>query len=120
MKSLIDDALELHAMEKSTKDKMGIPEDEELAKIVEKLKVNITIVGCGGGGSNTVNRLQQSGIFGADIVAANTDAKHLLHIHSPHKILLGKTLTKGLGAGALPEVGERAAMESEEDLKQYV
>ncbi len=120
MKSLIDDALELHALEKSTKEAMGTPEDEELAKIVEKLKVNITIVGCGGGGSNTVNRLQQSGIFGADIVAANTDAKHLLHIHSPHKILLGKTLTRGLGAGALPEVGEKAAMESEEDLKQYV
>ena len=120
MKSLIDDALEMHALEKSTRETLGSPEDQELAQIVEKLKVNITIVGCGGGGSNTVNRLHQSGVFGAEIVAANTDAKHLLHVHSPHKVLLGKTLTRGLGAGALPEVGEKAAAESEEELKQYV
>jgi len=120
MKSLIDDALEMHAMEKSTKETLGTPEDLELAQIVEKLKVNITIVGCGGGGSNTVNRLHQSGVFGAEIVAANTDAKHLLHVHSPHKVLLGRTLTRGLGAGALPEVGEKAAAESEDELKQYV
>ncbi len=57
MKSLIDDALELHELQKSTKEALGTPDDEELAKIVEKLKVSITIVGCGGGGSNTVNRL---------------------------------------------------------------
>ena len=120
MKSLIDDALEMHAMEKSTKETLGTPEDLELAQIVEKLKVNITIVGCGGGGSNTVNRLHQWGVFGAEIVAANTDAKHLLHVHSPHKVLLGRTLTRGLGAGALPEVGEKAAAESEDELKQYV
>jgi cell division protein FtsZ len=120
MKSLIDDALEMHALEKSTKETLGTAEDQELAQIVEKLKVNITIVGCGGGGSNTVNRLHQSGVFGAEIVAANTDAKHLLHVHSPHKVLLGRTLTKGLGAGALPEVGEKAAAESEEELKRYV
>jgi len=120
MKSLIDDALEMHELEKSTKETLGTPEDDELAKIVEKLKVNITIFGCGGGGSNTVNRLHQSGIFGAELVAANTDAKHLLHVHSPHKILLGRMATRGLGAGALPEVGEKAAMEAEEELKQYV
>ena len=120
MKSLIDDALELHETTKDSKMPEGAPDDEELAKIVEALKVNIAIVGCGGGGSNTVNRLGQAGVFGAELVAANTDAKHLLHVHSPHKILLGKMLTKGLGAGALPEVGERAAHEAEEDLKNYV
>ena len=119
MKSLIDDALELHAQEQS-KAPLGTPDDEELARIVEKLKVNITIIGCGGGGSNTINRLSQSGVFGAELVAANSDAKHLLHVHSPHKILLGKTTTRGLGAGALPEVGERAAQEAEEDIKPYV
>jgi len=120
MKSLIDDALEMHELEKSTKPALGTPDDEELAKIVEKLKVNIAIVGCGGGGSNTINRLSTAGIFGAELVAANTDAKHLLHVHSPHKILLGRAVTKGLGAGALPEVGERAAQESEEELKNYI
>lgn len=119
MKSLIDDALELHAMEQG-KPALGTPDDAELMAIVEKLKMNITIVGCGGGGSNTVNRLSQSGIFGAELVAANSDAKHLLHVHSPHKVLLGRSLTKGLGAGAMPEIGERAAQEAEEELKAYV
>ncbi|MGB2825891.1 MAG: cell division protein FtsZ [Thermoplasmata archaeon] len=120
MKSLIDDALEIHETSKDSKTPVVTPDDAELAKIVETLKVNIAIVGCGGGGSNTVNRLGQAGVFGAEIVAANTDAKHLLHVHSPHKVLLGKMTTKGLGAGALPEIGERAAQESEEELKTYV
>jgi cell division protein FtsZ len=120
MKSLIDDALEIHETAKDSKAQAGTPDDEELAKIVETLKVNIAIVGCGGGGSNTVNRLGQAGVFGAEIVAANTDAKHLLHVHSPHKVLLGKAITKGLGAGALPEIGERAAQEAEDELKTFV
>lgn len=120
MKSLIDDALEQHELAKSTQMPLGTPDDEELAKIVEKLKVNIAIIGCGGGGSNTINRLSTAGVFGAELVAANSDAKHLLHVHSPHKILLGRNTTKGLGAGALPEVGEKAAQEAEDELKAYV
>jgi cell division protein FtsZ len=120
MKSLIDDALEMHETSKDSKAPVETPDDAELAKIVETLKVNIAIVGCGGGGSNTVNRLGQAGVFGAEIVAANTDAKHLLHVHSPHKVLLGKATTRGLGAGALPEVGEKAAMEAEDELKTFV
>jgi len=120
MKSLIDDALEQHELAKSTQMPLGIPDDEELAKIVEKLKVSIAIIGCGGGGSNTINRLSTAGVFGAELVAANSDAKHLLHVHSPHKILLGRNTTRGLGAGALPEVGEKAAQEAEEELKGYV
>ena len=120
MKSLIDDALEIHETSKDSKAPAETPDDAELAKIVKTLKVNIAIVGCGGGGSNTINRLGQAGVFGAEIVAANTDAKHLLHVHSPHKVLLGKMTTKGLGAGALPEIGERAAQESEEELKTHV
>ncbi len=120
MKSLIDDALERHELGQGLKSDLGTPDDEELAKIVEKLKVNIAIVGCGGGGSNTVNRLSQAGVFGAELVAANSDAKHLLHVHAPHKILLGRATTRGLGAGALPEVGERAAQEAEDELKSYV
>ncbi len=120
MRSIIDDALELHEMSKDSKVPTGAPDDEELAKIVDTLKVRIAIIGCGGGGTNTINRLGQAGIFGAELVAANTDAKHLLHIHSPHKILLGKNVTKGLGAGAIPEIGEKAAQEAEEELKGYV
>jgi cell division protein FtsZ len=120
MKSLIDDALEMHEASKDTKAPMEAPDDAELAKIVETLRVNIAIVGCGGGGTNTINRLGQEGVFGAELVAANTDAKHLLHVHSPHKVLLGRNTTKGLGAGALPEIGERAAQESEQELKDFV
>src|SRR5512137_2827407 len=120
MKSLIDDALEQHEQQKGMKADLGTPDDEELAKIVEKLKVNIAIVGCGGGGSNTVNRLSQAGVFGAELVAANSDAKHLLSVHAPHKVLLGRSTTRGLGAGAMPEVGERAAQEAIDELKSFV
>lgn len=120
MKSIIDDALDIHEMSKDSKAPSETPDDAELAKIVDALRVNIAIIGCGGGGTNTVNRLGQAGVFGAELVAANTDAKHLLHIHSPHKILLGKNVTKGLGAGAIPEIGEKAAQEAEEELKGYV
>jgi cell division protein FtsZ len=95
---------------------LASPDDEELAKIVEQLKVGIKIVGCGGGGSNTVNRCMEEGVFGAEMVAANTDAKHLLTIKAHRKVLLGKRITRGLGAGALPQVGEEAAREAEDDL----
>jgi len=95
-------------------------EDDEIAKIVESLNVSIKIIGCGGGGSNTVNRCSEAGITGAQLCAVNTDAKHLLSIHAPKKILIGKRLTKGLGAGALPEVGEQAAHESEEEIREFL
>jgi cell division protein FtsZ len=95
-------------------------EDEELEKILASLKTNIKIIGCGGGGSNTIDRLVESGIIGADLYAANTDAQHLLVVRSPHKILLGRRSTRGLGAGSLPQVGEEAAREAEEDLRKIL
>ncbi|MEM3226985.1 MAG: cell division protein FtsZ [Thermoplasmata archaeon] len=95
-------------------------DDEELAKIVEQLKVNIKIIGCGGGGSNTINRLTEAGVFGATIIAANTDAPHLLQVKSNRKILLGKRTTRGLGAGADPLVGAEAAKEADEELRMLV
>ena len=95
---------------------LASPDDEELAKIVEQLKVGIKIVGCGGGGTNTINRCMEEGVFGAEMIAANTDAKHLLTVKAHRKVLLGKRITRGLGAGALPQVGEEAAREAEEDL----
>jgi cell division protein FtsZ len=93
-------------------------DDAELEKVLEGLRTNIKIVGCGGGGCNTVNRMVESGIVGAEIYAANTDAQHLLTVHAPNKILLGRRLTRGLGAGAQPQVGEEAAREVEDDLKR--
>jgi cell division protein FtsZ len=94
--------------------------NEELEAILQSLKTTIKIVGCGGGGSNTINRLVESGISGAELYAANTDAQHLLHIKSPHKILMGRRLTKGLGAGAIPQIGEEAAREAEEQFRGIV
>lgn len=95
-------------------------DDEELRKLVEQLKVNIKIVGCGGGGTNTITRLSDSGIYGATLIAANTDAPHLLHVKSNRKILLGRRLTRGLGAGADPRIGEEAAKEADEDLRNVL
>lgn len=69
----------------------------------------ITIVGCGGAGNNTINRLYNIGIDGADTIAINTDKQHLDNVRADKKILVGKTLTRGLGAGGYPEVGAKAA-----------
>jgi len=91
-------------------------DDEDIAKIVEQLKVTVKVVGCGGGGSNTINRCMREGIFGAELIAANTDAKHLLSIAANRKILLGRRTTRGLGAGAIPQVGEESTRESEGDI----
>jgi len=92
-------------------------EDAELEELLETLRTNIKIIGVGGGGTNTVDRLMEAGVIGADLYAANTDAQHLLMIHSPHKILLGRRTTRGLGAGALPQVGEDATREAEEEVR---
>ncbi len=119
MKSIIDEALARHETEQA-KPEFGSPDDAELRALVETLKISVKIVGCGGGGSNTVNRLTDTGVTGAEMAAINTDATHLLHMHVPKKILIGKRATKGLGAGALPEVGEAAARENEEDIKAFL
>src|SRR3972149_3253815 len=94
--------------------------DSELEEMLSKMRTNIKIVGIGGGGCNTIARIFNEGIVGADLYAANTDAQHLLHITSPKKVLLGRRITKGLGAGALPQIGEEAAREAEEELRQLL
>jgi cell division protein FtsZ len=91
--------------------------DSELEEMLSKMKTNIKIIGLGGGGSNTIARIYNEGIVGADLFACNTDAQHLLHITAPKKVLLGRRVTKGLGAGALPQIGEEAAREAEEELR---
>jgi cell division protein FtsZ len=95
----------------------GSDEDEELKKVLASLKTNIKIVGAGGAGSNTVNRIVEEGILGADIYALNSDAQHLLSINAPHKILLGRRATRGLGAGSVPQVGRESAVEAEEEIR---
>ncbi|WP_336345780.1 cell division protein FtsZ [Halalkalicoccus ordinarius] len=90
--------------------------DEELHSVLEDLQTNITVVGCGGGGGNTVHRMEEEGIHGAKLVAANTDVQHLVEIESDTKILLGEQKTRGRGAGSLPQVGEEAALESQDEI----
>jgi len=95
-------------------------DDEEIAKIAAQLDVSIKIIGCGGGGTNTINRCVEAGISGAQLCAINTDAKHLLSVHAPRKILIGKNITRGLGAGAIPQVGEAAAKENEREIRDFL
>lgn len=95
-------------------------EELEIEKIAEGLNVCIKLVGCGGAGTNTVTRCIDDGLSGVNMLALNTDAKHLLTVKANKKILLGKTTTRGLGAGARPEVGEKAAMENELDIKDWL
>ncbi len=92
--------------------------DEELEQLVTKQKAKIRVVGCGGGGNNTLNRMSEVGISGSETVAINTDAQDLLYTNSTKKILIGKELTGGLGAGSIPKVGEDAAKESEKEIRE--
>lgn len=94
--------------------------DAELEAVLQQLKTNIRVVGCGGGGSNTIQRMTEEGISGAELYALNTDAQHLLHVNASRKILIGQKKTRGLGAGSLPQIGEEAAKESEDDIKSSV
>ena len=93
-------------------------DDEELLKFIAETEQRICIVGSGGSGSNTLDRLFELGIQGVNLVAMNTDAKHLLHVRSNKKVLLGKKTSKGRGAGSNPVIGEESAKESVEDIKE--
>ena len=107
--------------EKNQPEVESLKADKELEELLATLKVNVKVAGCGGSGCNTITRIVQEGIVGADLIAMNTDAQHLLkNVRSPKKILLGKHSTRGLGAGAIPVVGESAALEAEDDIKRVL
>ncbi len=92
--------------------------DAELEQMLSKQRATIKVIGAGGAGNNTVNRIAEVGVIGSEIIAVNTDAQDLLYTTADKKILLGRELTHGLGAGSDPKVGEEAARESEHDLKE--
>jgi len=94
--------------------------DKELEEILAGLTTTIKVIGCGGAGTNTISRCVASQITGAELIALNTDAQHLLLSESPNKILIGRHLTRGLGAGSLPQIGEEAAKESEQDIRDAI
>ncbi len=89
-------------------------DDEEL------FKAKIAVVGAGGQGSNLVNRLYNNGLKSATTIAVNTDAKHLNMIKADKKLLIGKEITKGLGAGGFPEIGMKAAETSQNEILEAI
>ena len=105
MESFVQDALKMAEKEQQLKRAAtGAAEDVD-----DFGTPKIVVVGCGGGGNNTVNRLYNIGIAGADTIAINTDKIHLDITQADKKILIGKSITRGLGAGGFPEIGKRAA-----------
>lgn len=94
--------------------------DRELEEILKKQNTKIKVIGVGGGGGNSLSRMREIGIKGGELIAINTDAQDLLYTNADHKILIGKELTHGLGAGSNPKVGEEAAKESESDIKKKI
>jgi len=103
MQSIIKEALKHSEQEKEVPRGFIGDEDDFVGQ------PRIVIVGCGGAGNNTVNRLYHMKVNGAETIAVNTDKQHLEMIQADKRVLIGKSLTKGLGAGGFPDVGKRAA-----------
>jgi cell division protein FtsZ len=97
------------------------PEDENKSRLIPseqpRFKERIKVVGIGGGGNNAIDHIIRSGVSGIEFLAINTDAHCLEKCLSVEKLVIGEKLTKGHGAGARPEVGEQAAMESKENIR---
>jgi cell division protein FtsZ len=112
MRSLIKTALSKARMDDYSE------QDSQIESILRKVQAKIVAIGVGGAGNNTITRLKLEGVEGAETIAVNTDAQDLLHAASDHKLLLGKELTRGLGAGNDPKIGEAAARESIQEIKE--
>ncbi len=80
----------------------------------------IKVIGVGGGGGNTVNQMAQAGIEGVEFICANTDAQHLKRVHADTVLQIGADITRGLGAGANPEIGKQAAMDDRERIREVI
>jgi cell division protein FtsZ len=126
MESLVKEALHqagkktVKKAEVSRRNVKGSDSDEELKKIIEGIKTSIKVIGCGGAGSNTIERLVEMGLDGGDIIAVNTDALHLLYCNAPVKVLIGASITGGVGAGNDPTVGEKCAESDIEKLAEVL
>jgi len=94
--------------------------DRELEEIVAKQRTAIKVFGVGGAGGNTLTRMKEIGIKDAEMIAVNTDAQDLLYTYADKKILIGKELTHGVGAGSNPKIGEEAAHENEQEIKKHL
>ncbi|ESP88154.1 cell division protein FtsZ [Candidatus Halobonum tyrrellensis] len=112
MQDIVQDALD--NAEAEQRDMADLDDDDEFGE------PRIVIVGCGGAGNNTINRLYNIGVEGAETVAINTDKQHLKMIEADTKILVGKSLTQGLGAGGDPSMGERATEMAQGTIKEVL
>ena len=92
--------------------------DAELENLLKTRQAAIKVIGVGGGGNNSLTRMAEVGIKGAELVAVNTDAADLLCAQSDIKVLIGREISQGLGAGADPKVGKEAAKEQEHEIKE--
>ncbi|MBT7102207.1 cell division protein FtsZ [archaeon] len=92
--------------------------DRELEEILKKQAARIKVIGVGGAGGNTTSRMRTIGIKGGEIIAINTDAQDLLYANADHKVLIGREISKGLGAGSNPRIGAEAAKEQQQDIKK--
>lgn len=92
--------------------------DKELESVLGAHRTCIRVVGAGGAGNNTLTRLMEVGVKGVEAIAVNTDAQDLLFASADDKILIGKTITNGLGAGSNPEIGEESARESLQEIEE--
>ena len=108
MRSLIDAAQDHSRSERST------------VSTRDMGQARIVVVGCGGGGNNTVKRLMTIGVQGAECIAINTDKQHLAVALAHRKLLIGEKITRGLGAGGYPHVGRAAAEESTEQIRELL
>jgi cell division protein FtsZ len=116
MKSIVEEALT-----RANNLIVDSPEDDEdLEEVLRELQTQVAVIGCGGSGSNTITRMSEEGIHGARLIAMNTDAQHLIRTKAEQRILIGRQRTRGLGAGSIPQVGEEAALENEDDIRRAV
>ncbi len=94
--------------------------DQELEELLKLHKTVIKVIGAGGAGNNTITRLVEVGVQEIETIAINTDAQDLLYARSDNKLIIGKNITKGLGAGSDPEIGEQSAKENTEEIKAFI
>lgn len=92
--------------------------DKELEDIIKKQAARIKVIGVGGAGNNTISRMREVGIKGGEIIAINTDAQDLLYSNADRKILIGREISRGLGAGSNPRIGAEAAREQAQEIKK--
>ena len=116
MKSILNKAVE--KAKREVKNRKG--DNESIKTVLERSKAKIKVFGVGGAGGNTIKRLSEMEILGAELVLVNTDAQALLNINADKKILIGEKLTSGLGAGSDPAIGAAAAEESRKELEKEI